>query len=289
MRISVSSLQAARGAAIGALSVSLMLTACADTAGKPVTGSFAEPTPAMASIDAVAPGEIASLAAAHKGNPTDPAAAIAYSRALRVSGAKAAALAVLDKAAGARPHSRQLQLQRGLLALDLGDTAKAEKLLRLADDGLEWRVHSALGAALALGGKQQEAQVQFAKALALASDNPIVLNNLALSYALDGKGDEAEKLLRKAQRSAPTTAPLQQNLALVLGLRGKYDEARSAAAPTLPPAQAGANMTYLQKLSAGRSEADRLSTAPALDPAARRASAGLPQPIYGLGAGPIGN
>lgn len=290
--MSVNSFQARRGAAIWVLGATLMLAACADTAGKPVTGSFAsEPAPATVSIDSGASREITSLAAAHKANSTDPATAIAYARALRLSGSKAEGLAVLDKAAAAAPRNRQLQLQRGLLALDLGETDKAEKLLRLADDGREWRVHSALGTALAIGGKQQEARAQFAKALALAPDNPTVLNNLALSYALDGKGDDAEKLLRKAQHTAPKTAPVQQNLALVLGLRGKYDEAKSVAAVTLAPAKAGENVAFLQRLSAASSDGRRTGrpAAGTIEPAARNASASLPRPVYELGGPPTGN
>ena len=126
---------------------------------------------------------------------------------------------------GRQACDRRLQLERGLLALELGDAARAEKLLRQAHDpkAPDWRLHSALGAALASRGKQQEAQVQFAKALALAPDQPSVLNNLALSYALDGKAAEAEQLLRKAQRSAGRTPQMQENLALVLGLRGRYE------------------------------------------------------------------
>ena len=141
---------------------------------------------------------------------------------------------MLDRAAAAKPADRRLQLERGLLALELGDAAKAEKLLRQAHDpkAPDWRLHSALGAALASRGKQQEAQVEFAKALALAPDQPSVLNNLALSYALDGKAAEAEQLLRKAQRSAGKAPQVQENLALVLGpARPGTSEARSAGRP----------------------------------------------------------
>ena len=164
--------------------------ACADPSSAPVTGSLAaaERSPA-AETGARPPVDVAPLAAAHKANPADAAAALAYARGLRASGAKREALAVLDKAAAGKAADRRLQLERGLLALELGQTAKAEKLLRQAHDANapDWRLHSALGAALASGGRQQEAQAQFAKALALAPDHPTVLNNLALSYALDGK------------------------------------------------------------------------------------------------------
>src|SRR5262249_8875989 len=154
-------------------------------------------------------------AAAHTANPGDAAAALAYARALRAAKAKREALAVLDKASAAKPADRRLQLERGLLALDLGEPAKAEKALRQAHDAKapDWRLHSALGVALAARGRQQDAQLEFAKALALAPDHPVVLNNLALSYALDGKAAEAEKLLRRVQQNGAPPAQVQQNLA----------------------------------------------------------------------------
>ena len=131
-------------------------------------------------------------------------------------------------------------------------------------------------------GKQQDAQAQFAKALALAPNNPAILNNLALSYALDGKAGDAEKLLRTAAaaKANPDKGKVQQNLALVLGLGGKYAEARSVAETALPAEKATANVTYLQKLAEART-----TTTPAdSDDRRKAASAGLPPPTYQLGA-----
>jgi Flp pilus assembly protein TadD len=260
------------------LAVGLLLGACAAPSNLPSIAplapdeqsSMAAPKRAGEAVDP------AASAAAHQANPADPVAALAHARALRASNAKPEALAVLDRAAAARPADRRLQLERGLLALEVGDAAKAEKLLRQAHDAKapDWRLHSALGAALASRGKQQEAQVELAKALALAPDQPSVLNNLALSYALDGKAAEAEQLLRKAQRSAGRTPQVQENLALVLGLRGRYDDARSAGQASLPPAEADRNVAYLRELGEARSAAGD---------SARRASASLPQPSYQLG------
>jgi Flp pilus assembly protein TadD len=281
----------ARRCALPALALGLLLNACADPAGGPVTGSLASPEPAAATQRNAKPTvDVGPLAAAHKANPADAAAALAYARALRANGAKPEALAALDKAAAGKPTDRRLQLERGLLALELGETAKAEKLLRQAHDANapDWRLHSALGAALASSGRQPEAQAQFAKALALAPDQPAVLNNLALSYALDGKVAEAEKLLRKARPEPAQTPQMKQNLALVVGLRGKFDEARALGEAALPPAKAGNNVAYLQRLAGAKSTANRADDGP--DPAAKTAAqktnASLPQPTYQLG-GPL--
>ncbi len=242
----------------GVLALALLLASCTGPAEQ-ASGPFAPPDRPAATSPQRNPApqvDVAPLAAVHKANPGDPAATLAYARALRQSGATQQAVAVLDKASALRPADKRLILERGLVALDLGEPAKAEPLLRKAQDDKapSWRLHSALGTALASRGKQQEAQVEFAKALALAPDHPSVLNNLALSYALDGKTDEAERLLRKARQAkgAPDPAKVQQNLALVLGLNGKYEESRRAGSGALEPGQAQENVAYLQALASTR-------------------------------------
>jgi Flp pilus assembly protein TadD len=260
-----------------ALAVAGLLTACTDAAGP---FSLEAQSPPLRSEKATAKsGNLEALAAAHKADPANAAAAIAYAKALRVAGSKTEAMSVLEAAARARPNDKQLGLERGLLALELGDAANAETLLRAAHDpkAPDWRLHSALGAALASRGKQGEAQVQFAKALALAPDHPTILNNLALSYLLDGKTADAEKLLRKAAaaKDATDNSRVQQNLALVLGLGGKYAELRTAAEAALPAAKIKDNVAYLQKLAEARAAANA--------PGGKEATADLPQPIYRLG------
>jgi Flp pilus assembly protein TadD len=275
---------AARRPGLTALVLSLVLSACSNSAITPAAAPLVMTEPAVAESRQRPTVDAAPYAAAHKANPADPAAALAYAGALRANGAKREALAVLDKAAAARPSDRRLHLEQGLLALDIGEPARAEALLRQAHDpkAPDWRLHSALGAALASRGRQQEAQAQFAKALALAPDHPSVLNNLALSYVLDGKGAEAERLLRRAQRTAGAPQ-VRQNLALVLGLNGKYEEARTLGETALPAARAGENVAYLQRLATGRQDTSQAESEPPRDSAARKVNASLPQPSYQLG------
>ncbi len=274
---------------ISAVALMLVLGACADPMAPFSQSLLAPEQPLAGQKKAGESGNTSQLAAAHKANPADPAAAIAYAKELRNGGAKADALAVLETAAKARPTDRRLALERGLVALELGEATKAETLLRSAHDpkAPDWRLHSALGAALATRGKQQEAQTQFAKALALAPNNPSVLNNLALSYALDGKTGEAEKLLRTAAgaKTNPDAAKMQQNLALVLGLGGKYAEARSVAETALPLDKATANVTYLQKLAEART-AEQPNPPADTKGRPKSASVDVPPPTYQLGAWP---
>ena len=126
----------------------LRLAICAQNASSPTRSHGSGTGKAAASAD------LGALAAAHKPNPADVAAAPAYARALRVAGARAEALAVLETCAG-KAKDRGLTLERGLLTLELGQSEKAERLLRLADDpdAPDWRLNSALGAALAAPGQ----------------------------------------------------------------------------------------------------------------------------------------
>jgi Flp pilus assembly protein TadD len=169
-------------------------------------------------------GEAATLAAA-RGNPGDVEAAVAAARILRRQGDKSGALALLDQAASSAPNDARLFRDRGLLALELGAVARARDHLQhaIASGSRDWQTHSALGTALAASGKQKEAQRQFAEALKSAPDNPVVLNNLALSLALDGQRGDAEQMLRRASaaKDKASEARVAQNLALL----GKISDA----------------------------------------------------------------
>ena len=163
-------------------------------------------------------GEAAALAAA-RSDPRDVEAALTAARILRRQGDKSGALALLDQAASAAPSDARLFRDRGLLALELGAVARARDHLQhaVASGSRDWQTHSALGTALAAGGKQKEAQRHFAEALKSAPDNPVVLNNLALSLVLDGRRGEAEQMLRRASagRDKANGARVAENLALM--------------------------------------------------------------------------
>ncbi len=181
------------------------------------------------------------------------AALIREARALRTAGKKAEALTLLDKAPRADKDPILIG-ERGLIALELGQTDTAERLLAKAlnPKAPDWRMLSAYGAALSANGKQSEAQAQFAKALTNAPDQPSILNNLALSFALEGRHQEAERILRQAAASTAAEPQAKQNLALILGLTGKVDEARQISEQALPPDSAKANVAFFEQISSGR-------------------------------------
>jgi len=181
-------------------------------------------SPSDAKIARTRLGEAATLAAA-RADPRNVEATLAAARILRRQGDTAGALELLDQAASAAPNDARLFRDRGLLALELGAVARARDHLQraVANGSRDWQTHSALGTALAASGKQKDAQQQFAEALKQAPDNPVVLNNLALSLALDGRRGEAEQTLRRASAGKETArdARVAQNLALLGRLGGR--------------------------------------------------------------------
>ena len=111
------------------LAAGLLLGACSAPSNLPSIAPLApaEQASAAGPRNAGEPVDPAASAAANRANPEDPAAALAHARALRANNDKAEALAVLDRAAAAKPADRRLQLERGLLALELGDAAKGRE------------------------------------------------------------------------------------------------------------------------------------------------------------------
>jgi Flp pilus assembly protein TadD len=177
-----------------------------------------EVTPGEAKAARARLGEVATIAAA-RSNPSDLVAVISAARIMRQQGDKAGALALLDTSAPVAPNDARLLRDRGLLALELGAIARARDHLKkaVANGSRDWQTRSALGTALAAAGDQKGAQRAFAEALAESPNNPVVLNNLALSMALEGRRSEAEQMLRQAAAGQKKGGDVRvaQNLALV--------------------------------------------------------------------------
>ena len=183
-------------------------------------------------------------------DPANPANALGYARNLRAMGNKDGAFGVLQQASASNPANREIAAEYGRLALDFGQLPIAEKQLEKADDPNrpDWRVIQARATVLAKQGQYNDAIPIFERALALAPDQPSVLNNLALAHAMNGHADKAEDMLRRASAGGTVDPKVRQNLALVLGLQGKYDESQSLAGRDLPPDSAAANADYLRQM-----------------------------------------
>lgn len=242
--------RAARLAGIAGLSA--LLAGCAAGGGpsllsQPQTGT-AEATGAATALPKTTgtvparaqPREtLAELTQRNAENPKDATAALRYARHLKAAGKSRDALAVLDKAADAGAANPAFLAEHGLLALQHGDARRAQELLQKAgpETTRDWRVPSGLGVALATLGRQDEAQKHFKRALALSPNNPIVLNNLAMSHILARRIDTAEALLKTAKGAGSEREHLAQNLTLAMALKGQPGgaaEDRSAPLPAAP-------------------------------------------------------
>src|SRR5260221_12347462 len=139
----------------------------------------------------------------HRANPKDADAALAYGQALRASGQRAQAAAVLEQATIAHPGNRALLAGYGRALADNGNSQAAFDVLSRAHspDNPDWRILSVQGTALDKLGKHEEARRYYASALKIVPEEPSVLSNLGLSYMLSRDLPRAEETLRHAYAS----------------------------------------------------------------------------------------
>jgi Flp pilus assembly protein TadD len=196
--------------------------------------------------------EAEGLGEKFRANPRDPDVAIRYSRALRGSGQRVQAAAVLEQAAIFNPNNKALLGAFGRALADAGNYTQALDVLSRAHtpDQPDWRILSVQGAVLDQMGRHDEAQRYYASALKIIPDEPSVLSNLGLSYALSKDLKRAEETLRRASGRNSTDKRVRQNLALVVGLQGRFQEAETIARSDLPPDEAAANVAYLRQMLA---------------------------------------
>jgi Flp pilus assembly protein TadD len=186
----------------------------------------------------------------YRANPKDADAALAYGQALRATGQRAQAAAVLEQATIAHPGNKALLAGYGRALADNGNSQAAFDVLSRAHspDNPDWRILSVQGTALDKLGKHEEARRYYASALRIVPDEPSVLSNLGLSYMLTRDLPKAEETLRRAYANAGADARVRQNLALVVGLQGRFAEAETIVKADLPADEAAANVGYLKEM-----------------------------------------
>ena len=226
------------------------LAGCKTTGSSDTTGSIS--SPAAPRSDAEWRRDSEALSERFRANPRDPDNAIRYAQALRATGQRAQAAAVLETAALHNPDNRALLGAYGRALADAGNFKQALEVLERAHspDQPDWRVLSVQGAVLDQIGRHEEAQRYYATALRIVPDESSVLSNLGLSYALSKDLVRAELTLRRAIARPGADQRVRQNLALVVGLQGRFAEAEAIAKADLPPETAAANMSYLRQMLA---------------------------------------
>ena len=253
-----------------ALSAILVFGLCScQTAGmsdSDITGSIGDKPAASAASAADARHELEIYGDRFRANPKDAEAALQYGKALRASGQRAQAVAVLQQATLGNPSNKALLAGYGRALADNGDFQEAFDVLSRAHspDNPDWRILSAQGTTLDQLGRYDEARQYYASALKIAPDEPSVLSNLGLSYVLSKDLPKAEETLRRANSHADADPRVRQNLALVVGLQGRLAEADNILKAGRPPEEAAANIAYLRRLLShknARVDADKVAAA----------------------------
>jgi Flp pilus assembly protein TadD len=188
----------------------------------------------------------------YRASPTNIDIALHYAQALRATGQRAQAVAVLERTSLQNPRNKAVLGEYGRALAEAGSLQQAFDVLERAHspDQPDWHILSAQGAVLDQMGRHGEAQRYYLTALKIVPDEPSVLSNLGLSYALSKNLTSAESTLRRAATHRPVDPRVRQNLALVVGLQGRFTEAEDIARADLPPNEAAANVAYLRQVLA---------------------------------------
>ena len=140
----------------------------------------------------------------YRTNPKDAEAALRYGQALRATGQRAQATAVLEQAAIVNPGDRALLAAYGRALVDNGNYQQGFDTLSRAHtpDNPDWHILSVQGTALDRLGRHDEARRYYSNALKIKPDEPSVLSNLGMSYVLSKQLAKAEEALRRAHEGA---------------------------------------------------------------------------------------
>ncbi|MGX4768338.1 tetratricopeptide repeat protein [Bradyrhizobium guangdongense] len=232
----------------------LALGGCQTTSLEDVTGALGGKSEPAATADGGR--EIDGLRERYRAKPNDPKIALDYGKALRESGQRAQAVAVMEQAVLGHPSNKALLAGYGRALADNGNFQQAFDVLSRAHtpEDPDWRILSAQGAVLDQLGRNEEAQQYYAAALKIVPDEPSVMSNLGLSYVLQNNLPKAEQVLGRAYQRNQNNARIRANLALVLGLEGRESEAEILVKADLPPDQAAAKITALRQLLAKKQQ-----------------------------------
>jgi Flp pilus assembly protein TadD len=186
----------------------------------------------------------------YRANPKDADAALHYGQALRATGQRSQAVAVLEQATISHPGNKALLAGYGRALADNGNFQQAFDVLTRSHspDNPDWRILSVQGTVLDQLGRHDEARRYYESALKIVPEEPSVLSNLGLSYVLSRDLPKAEEALRRAYGSTRADARVRQNLGLVVGLQGRFAEAESIVKADLPAEEAAANVAYLKQM-----------------------------------------
>ena len=237
-----------------------LLSACAETGGGAATGSgLNKPEISRSLLDAAtmaaSQGDHATASTYFRNvylrEPGNPRAAVGLMQSLREMGDLDQARQVADAVLLAKPNDATVVGEVGKVRLASGQLPNAVSLLQRAVelDPADWKSRSALGVAYDRLGDSAKAEEAYRAALGISPNNPVVLNNLALSRVLANDLAGARELLQRAVASSRSDVRVRQNLALLYALSGNMAQAEALTLQDLPPDLARATLAYYRELA----------------------------------------
>jgi Flp pilus assembly protein TadD len=237
-----------------------LLGACAGTTGSGGTGSSLDkPEISRSLLDAAAmaaaQGDLATASGYYRNvylrEPGNARAAVGLMQTLREQGDLEQARQIADAALLAKPNDATVVAEVGKVRLASGQLPNAVALLQRAVelDAADWKSRSALGVAYDRLGESAKAEETYRAALEISPNNPVVLNNLALSRVLANDLPGARDLLQRAVATSRSDVRVRQNLALLYALSGNMAQAEALTLQDLPPELARATLAYYRELA----------------------------------------
>ena len=238
-----------------AILAAVMTAGCKTTRTAETTGSIAAPSASR--TEAEWWRDVDAWGERYRKDPKNAEAAVNYAQALRSTGQREQAVAVLEQSSIYNQDNTQVLGAYGRALADTGNSAQALDVLSRAHtpDQPDWRILSAQGAVLDQMGKHEDARRYYTSALKIVPDEPSVMSNLGLSYALSKNLPQAEETLRRANAYSSKEPRVRQNLALVVGLQGRFQEAEEIMRADLPTDEAAANVADLRNMLAAEKSA----------------------------------
>lgn len=236
--------------------VAILLSGCASDAN-PGAQAIRE-TLQQVAVVAEVEGDYAAAANHYRNladrQPDDVEATLGLARNLRYSGRAKLAVEVLDKSAAKYGDKLPFVVERGKANLAVGNVNEAIGFLAAAraKDERNWEIHAALGIAYDLTDAFDKARESYGRALQLSKDNPVVLNNMAISAAISGDVERAIATLENAPLAARHSPQIRQNLALFYGIKGDMEKAEALAKMDLDEASVRNNLAVFSRFRANQ-------------------------------------
>jgi len=226
------------------------VSGCSSIAGRDLTGSITTASAPQPQSDADWHKDIDVYGQRYRNNPKDTEAALRFGQALRATGQRAQAVAVLEQSAIASPSDQRVIAAYGRALVDNGNFQQGFDTLSRAHspDKPDWHILSIQGTALDRLGRHEEARQYYSNALKIKPEEPSVLSNLGMSYLLSKQLANAENALRRAHAGDRNDARIRQNFALAVGLQGRVGEAETIVSAGLPPDEAAESVSALKQM-----------------------------------------